>query len=281
MTLHPCGILYIVATPIGNLGDLSLRAIETLQSADIIACEDTRHSKKLLEHYHIKSPTVSYHEYSDRSSVDKILSHLERNQSVALISDAGTPLISDPGYRLVVEARERGIDVVPIPGSCALVAALSVSGLATDRFSFQGFLPAKKQQRTVTLKALRGSVSTLIFYEAPHRLLATLDDAVAVMGIARNAFMAREITKKYETFNRGTLGELREVVALDSQQQRGEIVLIIAGAVDEYDAKYLDAERILAVLLNELPPSKAASLASKITGLSKQELYTKALSLAD
>ena len=273
----PWGTLYIVATPIGNLADMSPRAVDVLHSVEMIACEDTRHSKKLLDHYHIKSPTMTYHDHSDRQSADKILDRLDRGDSVALISDAGTPLISDPGYRLVAEARKQGLNVIPIPGSCALVSALSVSGLATDRFSFIGFLPAKSSARKSVLQARQSANETLVCYEAPHRIVETLADAVAVLGGQREAFIAREISKKFETYSRATLFELHAMVSDDSFQQRGEMVLVIAASPPSPGVITADAERILQLLVGELSPSKAASLAAKITGLDKRALYQRAI----
>ncbi|MDE0841158.1 MAG: 16S rRNA (cytidine(1402)-2'-O)-methyltransferase [Cellvibrionales bacterium] len=277
MHSDPRGTLYIVATPIGNLADMSPRAVEILQSVDIIACEDTRHSKKLLDHYHINSPTMTYHEHSDRQSIDKILTRLARRDSVALISDAGTPLISDPGYRLVAVARQQGVTVIPIPGSCALVSALSVCGLATDRFSFIGFLPAKSAARKAALQAWKTSSETLVCYEAPHRIVDTLADAMEVLGAEREAFVAREISKKFETYSRATLAELHTMVVADICQQRGEIVLIIAASPPASGIITGDAERILSLLKVELSPSKAASVTAKITGLDKRALYRHAM----
>ena len=187
-------MLYVVATPIGNLADMVPRAVHTLQSVSVIACEDTRHSKKLLEHFSIDTPCIAYHDHTDQRSAHKILSRLADGNDVALISDAGTPLISDPGYRLVAQARNQGISVIPIPGACAAISALSVSGLPTDKFRFVGFLPAKPTQRQKVLETLKSVPDTLVFYEAPHRICAALNDALDVFGSERIAFMAREIS---------------------------------------------------------------------------------------
>ena len=274
------GTLYVVATPIGNLADMSTRAIDTLQAADAIACEDTRHSKKLLDYYHINSRTVSYHEHSGAQSIEKILNLLDSGGNVALVSDGGTPLISDPGYRLVKKVRESGYQVIPIPGSCALIAALSVSGIATDRFSFIGFLPAKSGQRKIVLEGLRQYGDTIVFFESPHRILESLNDASTILGDDRIAFMAREISKRFETHFRGSLGELRDLVGADINQQRGEIVVVLGAASNKvaFDA---EAERILLLSLAELPPSRAVSLTSKITGVDRSLLYQQALRISE
>ena len=237
MDSNRTGVLTIVATPIGNLNDMVPRAVQTLQSVSLIACEDTRHSKKLLNHFNIDKPCVAYHDHGDRKMTESLLVRLENGEDIALISDAGTPLISDPGYRIVAEARARGITVSPIPGACAAVAALSVSGLPTDRFLFCGFLPAKTGQRKTSLNEYKGSTETLVFYEAPHRILDTVVDMVKVFGQQRLGFLAREISKTYETYLQGTLEQLRQQISLDSNQQRGEIVLVIAGA-EEKTAKH-------------------------------------------
>ena len=255
------------------------RAVQTLQSVSVIACEDTRHSKKLLEHFSIDTPCIAYHDHTDQRSANKILTRLGSGEDVALISDAGTPLISDPGYRLVAQARSQGVSVIPIPGACAAISALSVSGLPTDKFRFVGFLAAKTAQRKNVLETLKSVPDTLVFYEAPHRICATLKDLIDVFGSDRIAFMAREITKTFETYIYGTIGELFEKVSADSNQQRGEIVLVLAGNVVSNDSLSADAEKILKLLIKELPLAKAASLAAKITGDDKKQLYQLALTL--
>ena len=277
MNSNQSGTLYIVATPIGNLGDMVPRAIETLQSVSAIACEDTRHSKKLLDHFRIDKPLVAYHDHSDKTSSYKILKRLASGQDIALISDAGTPLISDPGYRLVLAAREQGFAVVPIPGACAAIAALSVAGLPTDKFRFIGFLPAKSSQRIKSFEQLKGVDETMVFYEAPHRILECLKDAIAVFGGAHIGFIAREITKTFETYLYGTLAELLVKVETDSNQQRGEIVLVLGASEITTTATSVDDERLLRLLLTELPAAKAAALAAKITGGDKKQLYQMAL----
>jgi 16S rRNA (cytidine1402-2'-O)-methyltransferase len=272
------GDLYVVATPIGNLSDMVPRAIETLQTVKLIAAEDTRHSAHLLNHFGIKTPCVAYHDHSDESRIEQILARLQSGDSVALISDAGTPLVSDPGYRLVKKAREAGIKVIPVPGACALIAALSASGLASDRFSFEGFLPAKQQARLTQLQTLQQETRTLIFYEAPHRVLETLQDMQSVFGNERQAVIAREITKTFETIQGDQLSQLVEWVAADSNQQRGEIVLLVEGS-NKIQSTEITAEQIhiMKVLLEELPVKQAAALGAKITGLKKNFLYQWAL----
>jgi len=253
------------------------RAVQTLQSVSLIACEDTRHSKKLLNHFSIDQPCVAYHDHGDRQMIEKLLVRLENGEDIALISDAGTPLISDPGYRLVEQARSRGITVVPIPGACAAIAALSVSGLPTDSFLFGGFLPAKSGQRKKALAELKASTETLVFYEAPHRILETVVDMVEVFGDQRQGFLAREMSKTFETYLRGSLSELQHQISVDSNQQRGEIVLVIAGASEKTEAITINSEKVLKLLLNELPASKAASLTAKICGADKKAMYQAAL----
>lgn len=272
------GTLYVVATPIGNLADMVPRAVDVLQSVDLIACEDTRYSARLLEHFSIDTKTTAYHDYSDDRRVERLIERLQAGQNIALISDAGTPLVSDPGYKLVREVRDAGLSMVPIPGACAFVAALSVAGLPSDRFAFEGFLPSKRGARQAVLSALAADTRTLVFYEAPHRILASLQDIVEVMGPAREVVVAREISKTFETLLSGTAAELVAIVAADSNQQRGEIVLLLHGAdkkpVSELDA---EAERIMALLADELPLKQASTLAAQITGLKKKVLYQWAL----
>ncbi len=273
-------MLYVVATPIGNLGDMTPRAVEILQGVGLIAAEDTRHSGRLLAHFSIGTPTIALHEHNERAQAPRLVERLAAGESLALISDAGTPLISDPGFHLVRLAREQGVRVVPVPGVSALMAGVSVSGLPTDRFVFEGFLPAKSGPRRKRLQALVGETRTLIFYEAPHRVRATLEDMAAVIGEGRRAVLARELTKTFETVKNAPLGELAEWVRSDTDQQKGEIVLLLAGAPGgEDDGDDSEARRILGVLLEELPLSQASVLAAKITGLKKKQLYQLGLSL--
>lgn len=275
------GTLYIVATPIGNLGDMVPRAIDTLNEVSVIACEDTRHSKKLLDYFNINTPCVAYHDHTDKKSSGSLIRRLGGGENVALISDAGTPLISDPGYRLVAEARALCITVIPIPGASAVIAALSVAGLPTDTFKFIGFLPAKNSQRLSALQDLKMTTETIVCYEAPHRITDTLTDMVAVLGSERPAFMAREISKTFETYLHGSLAELLAQVEADSNQRRGEIVLAIRGCEDKADTVSVDAEKILRLLVKELPLAKAASVTAKITGGDKKQLYQLGLSMQD
>lgn len=272
------GILYVVATPIGNLGDMVPRAVETLQTVALIAAEDTRHSSRLLSHFDIKTPCIAYHDHSDDSRVNQLVAKLQSGDSVALISDAGTPLVSDPGYRLVRSARQAGIQVVPIPGACAMIAALSAAGLPSDRFAFEGFLPAKQVARCTQLQSLAADPRTLIFYEAPHRVLETLQDMRDTFGPEREAVIAREITKTFETIKDGCLSGLVDWVAADTNQQRGEIVVLVQGAPKQ-ESESLTPEQIhtMRVLLEELPVKQAASIGAKLTGLKKNFLYDWAL----
>lgn len=273
------GELYVVATPIGNLGDMVPRAVEVLHAADLIAAEDTRHSGRLMKHLGIDKPMVAYHDYSEARQVGRIVQALEQGRKVALISDAGTPLISDPGYRLVREVRQLGVKVIPVPGPCAAIAALSASGLPSDRFSFEGFPPAKSAARLKKFAALADDSRTLIFYESPHRILDTLADLSEAFGGDREAVMARELTKAFETFLVGTLDEICQLVRSDANQQRGEIVLLLRGAPEASNVSDEEQQRVLKVLLEELPLKQAAALAAKLTGGQKNALYQMALSL--
>jgi len=271
------GTLYVVATPIGNLADMVPRAVQVLQSVALIACEDTRHSGRLLQHFAITGRCVAYHDHSDDKRTEQILAHLRAGEEVALISDAGTPLVSDPGYRLVRAARQSGIPVVPIPGACAFVAALSAAGLPSNRFTFEGFLPAKAGARLAALEALADDPRTLIFYEAPHRVLACVQDMVRAFGPERELVMARELTKTFETIHSATAAQMSEWIAADSNQQRGEIVLLAHGAPERKTGLTAEAERVMTLLLAELPVKKAAALGAKLTGSKKNELYQWAL----
>jgi 16S rRNA (cytidine1402-2'-O)-methyltransferase len=271
--------LYIVATPIGNLADFSPRAITVLQSVDVIAAEDTRHSGHLLQHYAIKTPTVSLHEHNEQQRSEVLLARLQKGESVALISDAGTPLISDPGYRLVSLVREHNIKVVPIPGSCALITALSASGLPSDRFSFEGFLPAKAGTKRQVLDNLKNESGTLIFYESPRRLKATLTEMIDIFGPDRLVCLARELTKLHETIVTQPLSQLLAWVESDSNQQRGECVLLVGGNTEQPDPNDADAERVLSILLTELPVKKAAAMTAKLLDMRKNKAYELALKL--
>jgi 16S rRNA (cytidine1402-2'-O)-methyltransferase len=267
------GKLWIVATPIGNLEDLPPRARGVLATVDLIAAEDTRHSAPLLRHFGIGTRCVALHEHNERDASGDLVARMRDGASIALISDAGTPLISDPGFRLVRAAREAGIDVSTVPGPCAAIAALSIAGLPSDRFVFEGFLPPKSSARRSHLESLRGETRTLIFYESSHRILDTLRDAAVVFG-ERPAVIARELTKLYETVLEGTLPELCERVATDTDQQRGEFVVLIAGSSEDIDAARLtEGKRVFELLRDELPPGRAAKLASEISGAPRNALY--------
>ncbi len=273
------GTLYVVATPIGNLEDVSARALRVLAEVALIAAEDTRHSARLLQHFGIATPLAACHEHNERDEGGRFIKRLLAGDDVALISDAGTPLISDPGYHLVRQARSAGIRVVPLPGACALIAALSAAGLPSDRFIFEGFLPAKQAARRARLELLREEPRTVIFYEAPHRILESLEDLEAVFGPERPAVLARELTKTFETLQGLPLGELRSWVAADSNQQRGECVLVVGGwqAPQGDDAIDQNARRVLRLLLAEMPVKRAAAVAAEITGIRKNLLYQLAL----
>jgi len=275
----PLGSLYVVATPIGNLDDISARALTILRNVALIAAEDTRHSARLMQHFGIGTPLTACHEHNERDQGGRFLARMLAGDDVALISDAGTPLISDPGYHLVRQARAAGIAVVPVPGACALIAALSAAGLPSDRFIFEGFLPAKSAGRRARLEQVKEEPRTLIFYEAPHRILECLQDMQAVFGDERPALLARELTKTFETLKGMPLAELAAWVASDSNQQRGECVVLVAGwqAPEGEDAVSAEAVRVLNLLLAEMPLKRAAALAAEITGVRKNLLYQVAL----
>ena len=272
------GKIYVVATPIGNLDDITFRAVEILKLVDKIAAEDTRHSQRLLKHFGLQKPLVALHEHNEREKALKLLTEVQNGVNFALISDAGTPLISDPGYHLVRLAHEMQIPVVPIPGACSLIAALSVGGLPTDRFAFEGFLSAKASARRNHLNSLQHEVRTLIFFESPHRIVETLQDMCRVFGGEREAVVTRELTKTFETIKQGNLAELSTWVQSDNMQQRGEFVVLVAGAKEKLlDQLTPRAKQILEVLLTELPVKQASTLAGKITGIHKRLLYEYAI----
>lgn len=275
------GTLYIVATPIGHLEDLSPRAQQVLKTVKLIAAEDTRHSRVLLNHYGINTPCISFHDFNEKERIHELLDQLEQGADIALISDAGTPLISDPGFKLVLAARTQEFKVVPIPGPCALITALSASGLPSDRFIFEGFLSAKRTHRLKQLTALLHETRTVIFYEAPHRILATLEDCIAVFGKDRQAVIARELSKTFETILSGTLNGLHDCLTRDVNQQKGEFVLLLHGAKETDEENTSSALEVLKILLSELPVSQAARIAAKITGEKKSRLYEKALELSN
>ncbi|HJR74875.1 MAG TPA: 16S rRNA (cytidine(1402)-2'-O)-methyltransferase [Luteimonas sp.] len=280
MSAHPplngtsvSGTLFVVATPIGNLADLSPRALETLKRADAICAEDTRHTRQLLAHFGVERPLVALHEHNEDEMAERLVSRLRAGESLALVSDAGTPLVSDPGYRLVRAAREAGVKVSPVPGASALIAALSVAGLPSDRFAFEGFLPAKAAARRERLSLLAGEPRTLVFYESAHRIEETLADAAAAFGMQRPAAIARELTKLFETVLDGALSDLQARVAADPNQRKGEFVLLVQGAGEDADAKVAEGRRVYAKLSEHLPPSTAAKLAAELTGAPRKALY--------
>lgn len=275
MSSYQAGCLWVVATPIGHRDDISARAIETLRKVALIAAEDTRHSRPLMLQHNIGTPLVALHEHNEREAVASIVRRLEQGESVALISDAGTPLISDPGFRLVRAAREAGIRCVPVPGACAAIAALSVAGLPSDRFVFEGFLPPKSAARRSRLEELAGDPRTLIFYESSHRIVESLTDMRDVFGAEREAVLARELTKLFETVIGEPLSQLLERVTEDPNQQRGECVVLVAGRGDDADAKLAEGRRVFAILREELPPAKAAKLAAAISGAPRKQLYVE------
>lgn len=273
------GTLYVVATPIGNLGDLTPRAREVLASVALIAAEDTRHTRQLLQTCGIGTALTSLHEHNEGQKSAALVARLAQGDSIALVSDAGTPLVSDPGFDLVAAAREQGIAVVAIPGACAAIAALSVAGLPTHRFVFEGFLPAKSAARVERLRQVASEERTLIFYEAPHRLAEVLRDMVETLGAERRASISRELTKRFETTYSGTLAELSAAAERDSDMARGEIVIVVSGASTTSAVLELKADTLLRALLQELSPSQAAKIAAHLTGGKRSELYEAALQI--
>lgn len=276
--LNP-GTLYIVATPIGNLADISQRALDILAAVDVIACEDTRHTQKLLSNFAINNKTLSLHDHNERQRQHQIAEILAQGKTIALVSDAGTPLISDPGFHVVRHLKAEGHDVVPVPGACALIAALSASGLATDRFTFEGFLPSKSGARKATLAALEHETRTMVFYDAPRRAIDTVADIVEVMGADRQIVIARELTKTFETIHNDSAGNILAWLNDDANQLKGEMVLIIEGHTPDPNAISPQIIATLTLLLAELPPKKACAIAANIYGVKKNTLYDLALSM--
>ncbi len=268
------GTLYVVATPIGNLGDMSPRAQQVLAEVALIAAEDTRHSAPLLRHFGIQTKLIALHDHNERQASDALIRRLQEGASIALISDAGTPLISDPGYHFVSRARAAGVAVSPVPGASAVMAVLSVAGMATDRFAFEGFLPPKQAARHSQLQHLASEPRTLVFYESPRRVQEALADLLDTFGPEREAVVARELTKQFETIRKGRLGELNAWFAENPEQCRGEFVLVVAGApAQEGDALDPEARRIVELLAEELPKKQAAALAARICGAKRNRLY--------
>lgn len=274
------GTLFVVATPIGNRADLTERARAQLAAVDLIAAEDTRHTGAFLAQLGIERPLVSVHQHNEEGRIDELLSRLRDGEQIALVSDAGTPLVSDPGFRLVAAAAAAGMRIVPLPGACAAIAALSVAGLPTDRFVFEGFLPARGAKRRERLAALAGETRTLVFYEAPHRIGEALEDLAEAFGEGRAAVLCRELTKLHESIYRGSLGELRAQAARDEQLARGESVLVVAGRPVQAAAGAADeVERLLRALLPELPLSRAVDVVVALTGERRNAVYPRALAL--
>lgn len=279
LPLTQAATLYVVATPIGNLADLTERAARVLGSVDLIACEDTRHTQKLLQHLGIRKPLISVHDHNERDRIEQIVGYLDSGKSLALVSDAGTPLISDPGYPLVNALRARGFAVVPLPGASALITALSAAGLPTDRFAFEGFLPHKSGARQERLMAVKNDARTLVFYESRHRILDSLADMSTCLGAERLVCVARELTKTFESFYSGTLASVQEQLQENENHQKGEFVVMVAGNPEPEPAASVDMERLFRLLLVELPPKKAAAVVAELTGESKKALYQKALEI--
>ena len=276
------GTLFVVATPIGHLGDLTERARTVLSAVSLIAVEDSRRTASLVASLGVSVPLIPYHEHNGEARTPQLLARLQAGDDIALVSDAGTPLIADPGYRLVRAARAEGIPVVPVPGASAVMAALSVAGLPTDRFTFRGFLPAKAGARRRALEALASLEETQVFFEAPHRIVAMLEDAAATLGPEREAYVGRELTKRYESHYRGSLGELLAAAREEALPARGEFVVVLAGAPEAATAApALQEDHVLRLLLEELPPARAARVAAALLAMPKKPLYQRALALAE
>ncbi len=273
MASAPPGILYVVATPIGNLGDLSPRAREVLSEVAAICAEDTRHTRQMLTAFGLERPLLAVHEHNEAEVAGRLVERLRGGESLALVSDAGTPLVSDPGYRLVREVRAAGLKVSPLPGPCAAIAALSVAGIPSDRFCFEGFLPAKSAARRERLRLLGSEARTLVFYESGHRIQESLADFIEVFGPEREAVLARELTKLFETVLGQTLGDIQKRVEADPDQRRGEFVLVLRGASDDGSAALLEGRRLYEKLSKHLAPSQAAKLAAELSGAPRKALY--------
>ena len=276
---YPACALYVLATPIGNVADITLRALQVLAQCDAIACEDTRNTAQLLARYGLQRPLVAAHQHNEREVAEKLIARLQAGERIALVSDAGTPAVSDPGARIVDAVRAAGLRVVPVPGASAGVAALSAAGLVNDRFHFHGFLPAKARQRETELAQLRPLAATLVFYEAPHRIIDTVAALTAAFEPQRQVVFARELTKLFEQIHRCPLSEAATWLAADGNRQRGEFVLLVEGAPEQEDAGTAESDRVLSILLEECPVRQAAALAARITGQKKNALYERALAL--
>lgn len=277
----PSATLYVVATPIGNVGDITLRALNLLSVADAIACEDTRNTVHLLSRYGLSKELIAAHEHNEREAAEKIIARLQAGQRIAIVSDAGTPAVSDPGARIVDAVRNAGLRIIPLPGASASVTALSASGLVNDRFLFAGFLPSKKMQREAALHELADTQATLVFYEAPHRIVETMDALASTLGPARQVVIARELTKLFEEIHRCALADAPAWLAENANRQKGEFVVVVEGAAPPDKELDTEADRILKILLAECPVKQAATLAAQITGRKKNALYERALQLKD
>jgi len=276
---YPTATLYVVATPIGNVTDITLRALHLLALSDVVACEDTRKTGALLQRFGLSKQTIAAHQHNEREVADKIVERLQAGQRVALVSDAGTPAVSDPGARIVDAVRAAGLNVVPLPGPSAAVTALSASGLVNDRFHFVGFLPAKAKGREAALAALARETSTLVLYEAPHRIVDCVEALMAAFEPTRQVVFARELSKLFEEVHRCDLSEALAWIKADQHRERGEFVVLVAGAVEAPDAEDAEAERVLQILLTECSVKQAANLAAQITGRKKNALYERALQI--
>jgi 16S rRNA (cytidine1402-2'-O)-methyltransferase len=277
--IYPESTLYVVATPIGNIGDITLRALNVLAIADAIACEDTRNTAQLLSRYGLSKPLIAAHQHNEREAADKLIARLQNGERIALVSDAGTPCVSDPGARIVDAVRAAGLRVIPMPGASAAISALSASGLLDDQFHFIGFLPSKAKQRETTLTALHGTVGTLIFYEAPHRIDETVSALTAAFEPERQIVFARELSKLFEEIHRCALSEASAWLQADAHRQKGEYVVLLQGASTQEDGNDAEARRILGILLEECSVKQAATLAAQITGQKKNALYDLALQM--
>lgn len=278
---YPPATLYVVATPIGNAGDISLRALHTLSIVDAVACEDTRNTGHLLTRYGLSKNLIAAHQHNEREVADKLISRLQAGERIALVSDAGTPAVSDPGARIVDAVRTAGLRVIPLPGASAAITALSASGLLNDQFYFVGFLPAKAKQRESVLSGLQAVAATMVFYEAPHRITETVEALAAAFEPTRHIVFARELTKLFEETHRCTLAEAVAWINADAKRQKGEFVVLLEGAPSAGDQDQIEAERILSILLQECSVKQAAALAAQITGQKKNALYDRALAMRD
>ena len=278
--VYPASTLYVVATPIGNIGDITLRALQVLALADAVACEDTRNTAQLLARYGMAKPLIAAHQHNEREAAEKLIARLRSGERIALVSDAGTPGISDPGAKIVDAVRAAGLRVTALPGATAAMTALSASGLLHERFHFVGFLPAKPKQRDTALAELRALPATLVFYEAPHRIEEAVASLVAGFEAERKIVFAREISKLFEEIHRCTLAEAQAWLAADAHRHKGEYVILLEGAASHGDADQLEADRVLAILLESCSVKQAAALAAQLTGQKKNALYERALQLS-